>query len=259
LKRESLLFDLTGSSKLAFSQSTTGEFSMTTIATKIAFSVLGAAGISLLSLAPASAVIFVEPIVTTQNQDIINTGRNPRRLGPELQPGQVIEYGVPDVANNLLNATGQNIGSLVFTLETLSYSNPNSTPAFNNEPVQWGDVDGDGKIGFSNLSGPQDIFKDVTLAGDTITFSGGVIPDGTVFYNLFRTQPNLIPGAGIIPAIPAEITDRDGPISVSSYYTTAVPEPSSALGALALGALTIGWQLKKHKKKQTLASKAVKI
>jgi hypothetical protein len=41
---------------------------MTTIATKIAFSVLGAAGISLLSLAPASAVIFVEPIVTTQNQ-----------------------------------------------------------------------------------------------------------------------------------------------------------------------------------------------
>lgn len=248
-----------GAVKLAFSKSTTREFTMTTIATKIAFSVLGAAGISLLSLAPASAVIFVEPIVTTQNQDIINAGRSPRRLGPELQPGQVIEYGVPDAANNLLNATGQNIGSLVFTLKTLSYSNPNSTPAFNNEPVQWGDVDGDGKIGFSNLSGLQDIFKDVKIAGDTITFSGGAIPDGTMFYNPFRTQPDLRPGLGIIPAIPAGITDRDGPIRVSSYYTTAVPEPSSALGALALGALTIGWQLKKHKKKQTITSKAVKI
>lgn len=219
---------------------------MTTIVTKIAFSVLGAAGISLLSLTPASAVILVEPIVTTLNEEIIQT-RTPRRLGPELQPGQIVEFGVPDVANNYLNATGRDIGSLVFNLETLFYSNPDSTPPFDNEPVEWGDVDGDGKIGFSNFPGLDDIFTDVTVTDSVITFSGKVIPNGTVFFNQFRSQPNLAPGGGVIPAAPPPPADQDGPIRVGSFYT-AVPEPTSALGLLVFGSLGVALKLKRQLK-----------
>lgn len=87
---------------------------MNKIATKIAFSVLGTAGISLLYLTPASVVILVEPVVTTPNEDLIET----RILEPEFQPGLVVEYGIPNISNNLLNATEQNIGSFVYKLET---------------------------------------------------------------------------------------------------------------------------------------------
>ncbi len=215
---------------------------MIKIATKIALSVLGAAGISFLSWTPAKAVIFVEPIVTTKNQDVLDA-KKPRTLTDYL-PGQVIEYGVPDVANNFLNATGNDINSLVFDLKTLSYSNQNSTPAFDNEPVQWGDVNGDGKIGNSTNPDLTDIFKDITIAGSTITFSGGVIPNGTLFYNPFATLPNLAPGAGIIPPIPAEQEDKDGPIRVAAYYT-AVPESTNILGVLVFGALGVALKLKR--------------
>ena len=212
---------------------------MTTIASKIVLSVLGAVGISLLSLTPpVSAVILVEPAVTTANENLTET----RSLIPEIQPGQTIEFGVPNVNTNLLNATEQNIASFVFELETLSYSNPDSTPAFDNEPVQWGDIDGDGKIGFSNDPGLRDIFNNVTITGNVIKFSGGEIPNGTVFFNRFTTQPDLTPGGEIILPAPPPPADQDGPIQVSSFYTaasepTAVPEPSSVLGLLAFSAL----------------------
>jgi hypothetical protein len=215
-----------------------------TIVTKIALSLLGAAGISFLSLTPAKAVILVEPIVTTVNEDIFKT-RNPRTLGPDILPGEIIEYGVPDRANNLLNGTGNNIGSLVFDLQTLSYSNPNSTPSFDNELVQWGDVDGDGKIGFSSIPELKDFFTNVSVEGSLLTYSGGVIPDGTVFFNQFVTQPDLTPGGGIIPAIPADEVNRDGPIKVAAYYTTAIPESTNVLGVVALGALGVALKLKR--------------
>ncbi|BAY79753.1 hypothetical protein NIES25_62390 (plasmid) [Nostoc linckia NIES-25] len=216
---------------------------MAKIATKIALSVLGAAGISFLSLTPARGVIFVEPIVTTINDEVFET-RPPRTLGADILPGQIIEYGVPDRANNLLNGTGNDIGSLVYDLKTLFYTNPDSTPAFDNEPVQWGDVDGDGKIGFSNVPELKDIFANVTINDNILTYSGGVIPDGTIFFNRFATQPNLTPGEGIIPAIPEDQVDRDGPIRVASYYT-AVPEPTSVLGVLVFGALGVAFKLKR--------------
>ncbi|MGF1937657.1 MAG: hypothetical protein RM347_025255 [Nostoc sp. ChiQUE02] len=215
---------------------------MTTITTKIALSVLGAVGISFLSWTPARAFIFVEPIVTTKNQDILDT-KSPRILTDYL-PGQVIEYGVPDVANNFLNSTGYDINSLVFDLKTLSYSNPNSTPPFDNEPVQWGDVNGDGKIGYSTNSDLKDIFTDITIDGSIITFSGGVIPNGTLFYNPFATLPNLAPGGGIIPPIPADVQDKDGPIRVAAYYT-AIPESTNVLGVLVFGALGVALKLKR--------------
>ncbi|AVH62601.1 MULTISPECIES: hypothetical protein [unclassified Nostoc] len=213
-----------------------------TIVTKIALSLLGAAGISFLSLTPARAVILVEPIVTTKNQNILDT-KSPRIL-TDYEPGEVIEYGVPDVANNFLNNTGYDIESLVFDLKTLSYSNPDSTPAYNNEPVEWGDVNGDGKIGSSNNPDLEDIFTDITISGSTITFSGGVIRNGSLFYNPFATLPNLAPGGGIVPAIPAEQTDKDGPIRVAAYYT-AVPESTNVLGVLVLGALGLALKLKR--------------
>ncbi|MFN6558551.1 MAG: hypothetical protein RMY28_001935 [Nostoc sp. ChiSLP01] len=216
---------------------------MAKIATKIALSVLGAAGISFLSLTPARGVIFVEPIVTTINDEVFET-RPPRTLGADILPGQIIEYGVPDRANNLLNGTGNDIGSLVFDLKTLSYTNPDSTPAFDNEPVEWGDVDGDGKIGFSSVPELKDIFANVTVKDNILTYSGGVIPDGTIFFNTFATQPNLTPGEGIIPAIPEDQVDRDGPIRVAASYT-AVPEPTSVLGVFVFGALGVALKLKR--------------
>ncbi len=216
---------------------------MTTIATKIALSALGAAGITLLSLTPARAVIFVEPIVTDVNDEILQT-RDPRVLGSGILPGQIIEYGVPDRANNLLNDTGNNIGSLVFDLKTLSYTNADSTPSFDNEPVQWGDVDGDGKIGFSSIPELKDIFANVTVEGSIITYSGGVIPDGTIFFNRFATQPDLTPGGGVIPAIPADQEDKDGPIRVSASYT-AIPESTNLLGVLLFGTLGVALKLKR--------------
>ncbi|MCC5644951.1 hypothetical protein LC607_18805 [Nostoc sp. CHAB 5824] len=215
---------------------------MTTIPTKIALSVLGAAGISFLSLTPARAFILVEPIVTTQNQDILDT-KKPRIL-TDFQPGQVIEYGVPDVANNFLNNTGYDIESLVFDLKTLSYTNPDSSPVFDNEQVQWGDVNGDGKIGYSNNPDLKNIFTDVTIKDNIITFSGGVIPNGTLFYNPFATNPNVAPGAGIVPPVPAEQEDKDGPVRVASYYT-AVPESTNVLGVLVFGALGVALKLKR--------------
>ncbi|MEA5601496.1 hypothetical protein [Nostoc sp. UHCC 0252] len=204
-----------------------------TIVTKIALSLLGAAGISFLSLTPATAVILVETTVTTQDEDILDT-RDPRIL-TDFRPGQVIEYGVPDVANNFLNNTGYDIESLVFDLKTLSY---------NNEPVEWGDVNGDGRIGYSNDPDLKDIFTDITISGSTITFSGGVIPNGSLFYNPFATLPNLAPGGGIVPPIPPGQTDRDGPIRVASYYT-AIPESTNVLGVVALGALGVALKLKR--------------
>ncbi|WP_334746853.1 hypothetical protein [Nostoc sp.] len=126
--------------------------------------------------------------MTTQNEDILET-KKPRTLGPEYQPGQVIEYNVSDVANNFLNNTGYDIESLVFDLKTLSYSNPDSTPVFENELVQWGDVNGDGKIGYSNNPDLKDIFTDVSIKDNIITFSGGIIPNETLFYNPFATTP----------------------------------------------------------------------
>jgi hypothetical protein len=216
---------------------------MTTIATKIALSVLGSAGITFLYLTPARAVIFVEPIVTTVNDEIFQT-RDPRTLGSDILPGEIIEYGVPDRANNLLNSTGNNIGSLVFDLKTLSYTNPDSTPSFDNDLVQWGDVDGDGKIGFSSIPELKDIFTSVTVKDNILTYSGGVIPDGTIFFNRFATQPDLTPGGEIIPAIPADQVNKDGPIRVSTSYT-AIPESTNLLGVLLFGTLSVALKLKR--------------
>ncbi len=209
------------------------KISLSTSLLGMTVSLLGMTGIDILSIKPANAVIFVEPFVTTANQDILQTGRNPRRL-TDLEPGEVIRYGVPDVTNNLLNATGQNMDGFVFDLETLLYSNANSTPAFDNEPVEWGDANGDGKVGYTTNPGLQDIFKDVSVTGKTITFSDGEIPDGTIFYNLFESTPDLRPGRGIIPPAPPAPADQDGPIRVSSYYV-AIPEVTSTLALIAVG------------------------
>lgn len=223
---------------------------MTTIPIKLAFSVLGAAGISLLSLTSASAAILVEPIVTTQNEDILGT-KTPRTLPPEFAPGVVAQYGIPDSTNNYVNGTGQDIETLVIELNTLSYSNPTSNPAFNNEPVQWGDVDGNGKIGFSNVPGLTDIFSEVTVTGNVLTFSGGEIPNGTVFFEQYLTNPDLTLGGDILPPAPPPPADQSGPIKISSFYTasesTAVPEPTSALGLVVFGSLGVACTLKRKR------------
>ena len=142
--------------------------------------------------------------------------------------------------------------SFVFELETQSYTNPDSTPPFDNEPVKWGDVNGDGKIGFSNTLGLEDVFANITVTDNIITYSGGELPNGTVFYNLFSTEPNLTPGGGIIASAAPPPADQDGPIRVKSYYTAAapaaVPEPNSALGLIVFGSLGLALTLKRQLK-----------
>lgn len=227
---------------------------------KRAFFLLGATGISFFSALPANAVILVEPIITTPNRDILNT-RTPTRLGPEYPPGLAAEYGVPDAPNNLLNETGRDISGLTISLEQLSYSNPDATPPLENEAVQWGDADGNGRIGFSSDRDLKDIFSEVTISDRSISFSDGVIPDGTIFFDRVFTNPDLTPGNGIIPALPPDESDRNGPIRVSSFYSadttpndttpTTVPEPTSNL---ALGLFGICIVIAKSKRFLTLKS-----
>jgi hypothetical protein len=212
---------------------------------KRALFLLGATGISFFFSLPANAVILVEPIITTPNRDILNT-RSPTRLGPEYPPGFAAEYGVPDAPNNLLNETGRDISGLTISLEQLSYSNPDSTPPLENEAVQWGDADADGRIGFSNDPNLRDIFAEVTVNNNVISFSDGIIPDGTIFFDRIVTNPDLTPGNGIIPALPPDASDRNGPIRVSSFYTaaettptdptpTTVPEPTTNVALTFFG------------------------
>ena len=186
---------------------------------------------SFIPLVPATAAILVEPILTTPDPSLPNfdfeIGVNP--------PRTVLVWNAPDISGeqNFLNAgTGLDINVIELFL----------FPEFDalDEEVIWGDVDGDGQIGVS------DIFDDIEIDNDfvlelsgslfqapKVTFRGGVIPLGTRFVSKTPTLPDLTvpPGAG-----------DAGPLLVGGRYdgvSVPVPEPSTILGLVSLLGLKV--------------------
>ncbi|MBD2198638.1 MULTISPECIES: PEP-CTERM sorting domain-containing protein [Calothrix] len=184
----------------------------------------------LLSLSPASAVTLVEPIVTTP----ITNFPDGIKVTDALKPSELRFWNAPDTTGeqNFVNDTGFTINQFSFLVfpdfDTLA------------DDVIWGDVDGDGKVGFSN------IFSNITISPDflvenfrapRLNMTGGSIFNGNSFAVQFITKPDLR------PAQPGD----NGPLVIGGAYDIAkqVPEPSTILStALVFG---LGSCLRKYK------------
>lgn len=168
-------------------------------------------GSLLLSFIPATAAILVEPIITTFNENFSDG----TELPPNLQP---ILWNAPDTTGlNLLNNTGYTINK--FSLLLLPELD------FLEDDLVWGDVNGDGQVGLSNIftnitTTPDFVFED--LLAPRLEFTDGTIPDGTRFTIQIITSPDLR------PANPEE----NGPLAIGGFYDgfRTVPEPSTILG-----------------------------
>nr|AVH79603.1 hypothetical protein [Nostoc sp. PCC 9229] len=199
-------------------------------AKNIGLLISGAVGGCLMSLAPATAAILVEPLVTTADPNL------PEGVGIplNLQPNELIFWNAPDTTGqqNFLNNTELTINSLSLLL----------FPDFDTleDDVQWGDVNGDGQIGFSNIFPTLTVSPDFTVEGfraPRFNFVGGEIPNNNRFVVQFLTDPDLR------PAVPGD----NGPLVVGGIYRgfQTVPEPSTIFGSvLALG---LGGWLRKIK------------
>lgn len=191
--------------------------------TDIGLFISSAFGSILLSLAPATAAILVEPIINTADENFPD--------GPGFAPFLPLEksiFNAPDknTQRNFLNDTGYTINS--FSIQLLrDFSKVD-------DDVVWGDVNGDGKIGLSN------IFANITTTSDSI-FEGfpapklelkdGIIASGQRFTFQFITSPDLNP---INP-------EENGPlVLVFDYDGVKVPEPSNVFGFILTMAL-FGW------------------
>lgn len=211
---------------------------MTIRAARLALSVLGTAGMCLLSLAPATAAtILVEPIITQPNPNFPDG----EELPPELLPNRRLRWNVPDTSGeqNVLNGTGLTMTNFYLVLLTEQY---------NGNEVLWGDANGDGQIGQS------DIFSSITVnpnnpipqlnitGGSQLEITGGSIPNGNRFVFQFITNPDLTP----------EEPRTVGPIQVAGLYNgvprTPIFEPSPGLGLVLLAAGYVSKKAwKKHK------------
>ncbi|MBW4687450.1 MAG: PEP-CTERM sorting domain-containing protein [Komarekiella atlantica HA4396-MV6] len=201
--------------------------------------VASAAVSSLLSLAPAAAVILVEPVLTTPNPNLpsrdFGIGVNP--------PRTVVVWNAPDISGqqNFLNEdTGLDITKIdLFLFPDLD--------AIDDEVI-WADVNGDGQIGVSNLFANIEVDNNFILedSGELfraprVTFTGGVIPLGTRFVAQTLTEPDL--------TAPLEMGDV-GPLLVGGRYdSVTVPEPSSILSLVSV--LGFGILFKKQSSQKT--------
>ncbi|MFP5270670.1 hypothetical protein [Coleofasciculus sp.] len=184
---------------------------------KLAFFTLGTAVMSFLSSVPVTAAtIFVEPIITRPNPNF------PDGIGlpPMLPPNTPLLWNFPDTSGeqNFLNDTGFTITE--FNLILL-------TEQFNGDDVVWGDANGDGQIGQS------DIFSSITLNPNNLQFpqldiTEGSIPSGNRFVFQFISNPDLTP----------EQPGDNGPILAAGIYdgvAASVPESSPGWGLVLLG------------------------
>ena len=193
--------------------------------------VAGTAVSSLLSLASATAAILVEPVLTTPDPNL-----PPVPIGFGVNPGTVVAWNAPDISGqqNFLNAgTGVNINTMeLFLLPELDELD---------DELIWGDVNGDGQIGVSDIFDNIEVDNSLILKSPDgllqfqaprVTFTGGVIPLGTRFVVQILTEPDL--------TVPPEVEDA-GPLVVGGRYDgVPVPEPSTILGlvsALGFGVL----------------------
>jgi hypothetical protein len=179
----------------------------------------------LLLSTPATAVILVEPIVTTPDPNL-----RPQPIGIGLNPPrQIVVWNAPDVSGqqNFLNDTGLNLT----TLSLLLFPDFDILP----DDVVWGDVNGDGKIGISNLFTNFDVDNNFLLGENRaplINITGGIIPNGERFVFQFLTNPNL--------TLSPEVGDN-GPLFVGGAYNgvpaTSVPEPSNIFAFVLSGGI----------------------
>ncbi|MFW9264599.1 PEP-CTERM sorting domain-containing protein [Nostoc sp. CALU 546] len=205
-------------------------------AKNIGLLISGAVGGCLMSLAPANAAILVEPIITKLNPDFQDGVGIPFNL----QPGELTFWNVPDTTGeqNFLNDTGLAIDSISFIL----------LPGFDtlDDDLAWGDVNGDGKIGISNIFTNINVDPDFTFqplsipqsfSAPRIDFAAGIIPLNERFVVQFLTTPD------IRPVVPGD----NGPLVVGGVYFASepVPEPSTILGSVF--AIGLGGYLKKCK------------
>ena len=182
--------------------------------------VVSAAVSSLLSLAPAAAIL-VEPVLTTSNPNLrfpnFGIGVNP--------PRTVLVWNAPD-STGQQNFLNKGTGLDITTIELFLFPDLDKL----DDDVIWADVNGDGQIGVSNLFANIEvdnnfIFEDSgeLLRAPRVTFTGGVIPLGTRFVAQTLTKPDLmVPG-------------RAGPLLVGGRYDgVPVPEPSIILGLVSV-------------------------
>ena len=199
---------------------------------------------SLLFLAPATAVILVEPVLTNSDPDFPDfpIGANP--------PRRVLIWNAPDLTGqqNFLNAgTGLDITTMeLFLLPELDELD---------DEVIWGDVNGDGQIGVSDIFDNIEVDNSFILESPDgllqfqaprVTFTGGVIPLGTSFVAQTLTEPDL--------TVPPEVGDA-GPLVVGGRYdglAVAVPEPSGILGLVSVLGLGVLFNKKSSQKHSQL-------
>ena len=189
--------------------------------------VAGTAVSSFLSLTPATAAILVEPVLTTLDPNLPSADF----LIGEIPPRTVIAWSAPDNTGqqNFLN---KDTGLDITTIELFLFPDLDQL----DEEVIWGDVNGDGQIGvsnlFDNIKVDNSFILDDFFQAPRVSFTGGVIPLGTSFVAQTPTEPDL--------TVPPEVGDA-GPLLVGGRYDgVSVPEPSTIFGlvsALGFGVL----------------------
>lgn len=187
--------------------------------------VAGTALSSLISLAPATAVILVEPVLRNSDPNLPSVDFG------GVAPRRVAVWNAPDITGqqNFLNGVGTGLDITIIELFLL--------PELDelDDEVIWGDVDGDGQIGISNIFDNIEVDNSFILESPSglfqaprLTFTGGVIPLGTGFALQTLTDPDL--------TIPPEAGDA-GPLVVGGRYdglAVTIPESSTILGLVSV-------------------------
>jgi hypothetical protein len=202
--------------------------------TKFVLFILGTIGTFLLPLASTTAsTIFLEPIVTDSNPNFPDGVI----LQTDFLPNTPLAWLVPDTTGNqnFLNNTGLDITSFKLILGTEQYNGNN---------VVWGDANGDGKIGQSNIFSSFQINPNNSRPQLDIT--KGLIPNGNRFVFKFISSPDLTP----------DEPGDNGPLTVAGIYDGVVPtlvfEPTPTLGLL----LILGYMSKKFLNKLNHTTRA---
>ncbi len=205
--------------------------------TDIGLLISSALGSLLISFTPVTAAILVEPILTTPKKNFPDV----RGLPLGLLPFDTILAAFPPNDTslpNLSNETGYTINKLSLLLFP-------ELPGFEDGFV-WGDVNGDGKIGLSNIFTNINIATDFTVPVIDVNtlrleLTNGIIQDGQSFALSFITSRDLIP-------IDAQ---GDDSLVIGSFYEgfRTIPEPSTLFGFVLT--MAIGCWLRNRKLTRT--------
>lgn len=193
--------------------------------TDIGLLISSALGSLLLSFTPATAAIFVEPILTTPRENFPDETGFPSSLKPFDAILAAFPPNETDLPN-LSNKTGYTINKLSLLLLPTAFD-------FGVDAV-WGDVNGDGKIGLSNIFTNSNIAPDFTVPvldvnALRLELTNGIIQDGESFALSFITNRDLTPID----------TQGNNSLLIGTFYEgfRTVPEPSTLFGFVLTTAL----------------------